>query len=186
MIVCAGMPRCGTTLMFGALAGLSLGGATPKDYQGDVTKTHSFRPHRFAEASKAIFMFGDPIASIISTKKNRMTPGHFRNCGAGDLDPATTDIFSQDVLNYEKMFDNWMRRQSFDLICVRYEALYENAHVVASFFDDRYLYLKPKQPRTTATQDVSRRELETIRATYGNLARKVEAAPDVTIYRAAR
>ena len=185
MIICAGIPRCGTTLMFGALAGLSIGGTTPKDYEGDVTKTHSFRPGRFTEVTKAIFMFGDPVAAIVSTKKRRMTPGHFRNCGAADLDPETTDIFSQDVLNYEKMFDAWMRRQPFDLICVRYETLHENAQVIASFFDDRYLYLKPKQPRRTTTDDVSEEDLATIRSTYEKLARKVERAADVTIYRAA-
>lgn len=185
MIVCAGMPRCGTTLMFGALAGLSIGSTTPKDYKGEVTKTHSFRPGRFTDVRKAVFMFGDPVASVISTRKNRMTTGHFRNCGAPGLDPKATDIFAHDSLNYEKMFDAWMRRQAFDLICVRYETLYENAHVVAAFFDDRYLYLKPKQPRRTTADDVSGDELATIRATYEKLARKVERAADVTIYRAA-
>lgn len=111
MIICAGIPRCGTTIMLGALAGIKIGGTTSKDYEGEVKKTLTFNPSRFMNARKAIFMFGDPVASVVSTYRNRMTPGHFRHCGTGDIDPAKADIFSADILNYERMFTSWMRRQ---------------------------------------------------------------------------
>jgi hypothetical protein len=174
-------------MMFGALAGIRIGGTTPKDYEGEIKKTHSFRPAQFRDADKAIFMFGDPVASVVSTYKNRMTPGHFKNCGAGDIDPAEADIFSEDVLNYEKMFTSWMRRQPFDLIAVRYESLYDNLKMISAFFDDRHLYVKPRSARRTNPEaDVTAEELARIRKTYSSLIERVERAPDIAVFRAAR
>jgi hypothetical protein len=185
VIVCAGLPRCGTTMMFGALAGIRIGGTTPKDYEGEIKKTHTFRPSRFTDARKAIFMFGDPVVSVVSTYKNRMTPGHFQNCGAGHINPEKADIFSEDILNYEKMFTSWMRRQPFDLIAVRYEALYDNLKLISAFFDDRHLYVKPRAPRRTNPEtDVSAEDLSRIKTTYASLVEKVARAPDIAIYRA--
>lgn len=182
-IICAGIPRCGTTMMYRALAGLPRGATTPKGGPSDIIKTHSYRPQRFAGAAKAIFLFGDPVAAVISTKTSRYTPAHFRNCGARNRDPETTDIFSEDALNYERMFDAWTRRTAVETICVRYETLYQNLRLISAFFADRPVYFPPPQQRTTnVEQHASPEEVKRIRQTYADLIRKVDRAPDVALF----
>ncbi|NQY97245.1 MAG: hypothetical protein HRT82_08785 [Henriciella sp.] len=169
--------------MFRALAGLKSGTKTPQDYKGPVRKTHSFDPRSFENAKRAIFLFGDPVAAVISTRKNRYGRRHFLNCGASDRDPETTDIFREDALNYEKMWHAWPQRQSFDLLCVRYEALYDHLNTIEEFFGRR-LYLPPPKPRTTSLiDDVSALDLDAIRTTYANLIAAIDRAPDLTIWR---
>jgi len=181
-IVVAGIPRSGTTMMFRALAGLPKGSTKPKEYDGAIFKTHSKTPSVLQNVDKAIFLFGDPVASVISTRLNRWGKGHFANCGEPELDPETADIFGSDILGYETMFDAWFKRQSFDLACVRYEAVYQNLLILNSFFG-QHLFLPPyRQRRTNIFDAVSELEQNTIRTSYHTLIDKVEKAPDVTIF----
>jgi len=183
-IICAGIPRSGTTMMFRALAGLKAGATTPQDYKGPIRKTHSFRPRSFKKCTKAIFLFGDPVASVVSTREKRYMSRHFENCGAGDRDPETTDIYREDALNYTKMFNAWTRRQPFDLLLARYETLYENLPVIEGFFG-RQLNVPPHRPRKTDPgETVSPDDLKAIRKTYEKLIKRIESAPDITIFSA--
>jgi len=182
-IVVAGIPRSGTTMMLRALAGLEPGTTTPPDIGPEFIKTHSFSPASFTDIGKAVFLFGDPVLSVLSTKRKRMTEGHFRNCGAGHLDPETTDIFSADVLNYEKMFDSWMQKQTFDLMCLRYETLWENLSVIDAFFG-RPVKIPDQRHRGTKEVRSDEDTLIKINNTYKGLIEKIRLAPDVSIYRA--
>lgn len=182
--ICAGIPRCGTTLMFRALAGLPPGSKTPVDYNGPIEKTHTFRPRRLEGVEKAIFMFGDPVAAVVSTRLRRYSASHFRHCGAKARDPDTTDIFREDALNYGRMFKAWTRAQGFDTICVRYETLYQNLPLVRDFFGFE-LFVPPFKPRKTCLEDaVSAEDLAAIQATYDGLITAVERSPDVMVFRA--
>jgi len=170
-------------MMFRAMVGLPPGGTTPKSDVGPFVKTHSFRPAGFSNVRRAVFIFGDPVAAVLSTRKHRYTEQHFRNCGANDLSPETTDIFVNDALNYEYMFDAWMGRQNFDLICVRYEELHDNIEAITAFFG-RHLYIPPRRPRRTRPE-LESADAQRIAATYARLIEKVNKAPDVAVYRAA-
>ena len=183
VIVCAGIPRSGTTMMFRALAGLPPGRQTPSGEFG-VQKTHTPDPSSLQHVDKAIFLFGNPIHSVISTRQRRYGQKHFENCGAGDRDPETTDIYHEDALNYERMFDEWTHNSRFDTLCVRYETLYENLEVIQAFFPGRHLYIPPKQARLTDIESsVTGEELEVIKATYAGLIEKIDGAPDISIRR---
>ncbi|WP_306150166.1 MULTISPECIES: hypothetical protein [unclassified Roseibium] len=179
-IVCAGVPRSGTTLMYRALAGLTAGSTTP-DIVTDVEKTHSFQPKNYSFAQKAIFLFSDPVLSVISTKLHRYDPKHFQNCGSGHLDPADTDIFTNDALNYEAMFDSWTNNNEVETICVRYETLYRNIPIIQSFFSPRTLFIPPYKKRSTSTADIDEIHLTQIKSTYSKLIEKTQLAPDVSI-----
>lgn len=180
-IICAGLPRSGSTMLYRALAGLPPGSTTPQPQTGPVRKTHSFRPHEFTGVRAAVFIFGDPVAAVISTRAHRWDKGHFRNCGARNRDPETTDIFREDALHYERMFTAWMRPQPFALACVRYETLHENAERLAAFLD-MPLDLPPRRQRRDSSSVLGPGDLEAIHETYARLIRCVARAPDIAFW----
>ncbi len=182
--VVAGIPRSGTTMVFRALAGLPRGATTPKDYEGPIVKTHTPKPQQLKRVDKAIFLFGDPVASVISTRQKRWTLKHFKNCGVNNVPIETADIYAKDFLGYEKMFDAWTRRQGFDTICVRYERIHDNLQILNSFFG-QHLYIPPYRDRNTdVTTSVDQETLAKIQKNYRSFIDKVKSAPDVMIYKA--
>lgn len=180
-IVCAGLPRSGSTMLYRALAGLPPGSTSPKPQTGPVRKTHSFRPQDFAGVRAAVFIFGDPVAAVISTRAHRWNKEHFRNCGAEHRDPETTDIFREDALHYERLFNAWMRPQNFALACVRYEALHKNVDHLASFLG-MPVNLPPWRSRRDSSSVLGSGDLEAIQKTYARFIRRVARAPDIAFW----
>ena len=180
-IIVAGMPRSGTTLVWRAIAQLSPGDTTPPDYQGPVKKTHNLAPNRLPPGYKAVFLFGDPIAAVISTRLKRYDRKHFDNCGAHDRDPETTDIYKEDALGYEAIFDSWYRPNGYPVMCVKFERLYSSLQYLDKFLGFR-VRLPLYRPRTTTYDVVTAAELNSIRKTYAPLIQKVAEAPDLAVF----
>ncbi len=180
-LVVAGIPRSGTTMMFRALAGLPPGTTTPALEMNGVLKTHSFEPETFAGAAWGIFLFGNPVLSVISTVQKRYNRNHFENCGAADLDPEEVDIFDADHLNYERMWDAWTARQSFPVVALRYESLHKSIRHVENLLGQD-IPLPSFKRREASARDVSPEDLQRIRQTYAGLRRKVNRAPDFSLY----
>jgi len=84
---------------------------------------------------------------VISTRLNRYGKTHFRNCGS-DKNPITTDIFMEDAINFEGMFDSWCRRNNYPVMCIKYETLYENRKIIESFIGKRIVLpsIKDRKP----------------------------------------
>jgi tetratricopeptide (TPR) repeat protein len=179
-VIVAGIPRSGTTMIFRALAGFYPGDTTPRNYSGSVKKTHGLAPKQLPKGYKVIFVFGNIINSVISTKKSRYDQVHFINCGCSQ-NPENTDIYLEDSLNYEAMFDSWNKNNGYPVICVRYETIYENLKPISRFLGIT-LSLPPQKKRTTKYSDCNEEELQKIKKTYKNLIDKVNNAPDVAIY----
>lgn len=182
-ILCAGIPRSGTTMLYRALCGLKPASTTPQPQTGPIRKTHSFEPARFTGIRAAVFVFGLPVPSVISTRLNRWGAAHFANCGAAHRDPDTTDIFREDALNYEAMFDAWMQRQPFDLVAVRYDRMHDHQAAIAEVLGTPFT-LPPRRKRRTRLDAVDPADLDAARQTYRRLTRKVRKAPDLSIWRA--
>lgn len=183
-IVCAGLPRSGSTLLYRALAGLPPGSTTPKPQTGLVRKTHTSRPELFNSVRVGVFIFGDPVDAVISTRMRRWDQQHFINCEAPEeCSPENSDIFREDILNYERMFDSWMQRQSFDLAAVRYETLYQHAPALSKFLGVTIDLPEWKQ-RTDYSNEVSLGDRAVISRTYERLARKIAAAPNLSFWNA--
>ncbi|MEO1027148.1 MAG: hypothetical protein AAFX07_16540, partial [Pseudomonadota bacterium] len=180
--ISASLPRCGAKLMQRAIESGPESSNPLPDLTATSCKTHSPSPQRFAGVRRAIFLFGDPVAAVLSTRANIYTSVQFSECEAGHLDPNATDILGNDAMNFERIFDRWMRRQTFDLICVRYETLWENIGIIDAFFG-RHLFLPPKRDRTTKIE-YSDPTTRRIQETYSNLIHKVAEAPDIAIHRA--
>lgn len=180
MIVVAGIPRCGTTYMARALAGMEPWSTFPRGGSNGIYKTH-LPPSRVpGEIDRAVFMFADVADSVISTRLRRWDRKHFRNCGHDDL-PATADIYEQDALGYEDIFDAWYRPQAFPLICARYEAVGIGVlEVIADFLGRRVEW--PEWNRRPHYHHPKRSEIE---AAYAGLVSKVRDAPDLKMFQPA-
>ena len=172
-VVIAGTPRCGTTYLFRSLAGLEQSEFTPKRYEGDLIKVHGPAPKDLPPEYRAIFMYGDVVRAVISTKKKRWTREHFRNCGCRKWFPK---IYERDDLNYELMFDTWTRDNGYPVLALRYETMHEHIDVISDFVGER-VRLLPWIARTTSYEEVAAEVLRTIRTTYESLIAKVAAMP---------
>lgn len=181
-IVCAGLPRSGSTLLYRAMAGLPPGDTTPKPQTGPVRKTHSPQPQLFESVRIGVFIFGDPIDAVISTRVCRWDEQHFRNCEASkEYNPNNSDVFRKDVLNYEKIFDAWMQRQNFDLAVVRYEKLYESAPALSAILGIE-ISLPEWRPRKDYSEITSAEDRAAAYRTYERLAEKISLSPDLAFW----
>lgn len=179
-VIVAGIPRCGTTLMFRALAGFSAGNTTPKNYYGKIKKTHGLAPSNLPRGYKAIFLFGDIVSSVISTKNSRYESNHFLNCGCLKK-VEEVDIYKEDILNYELMFDSWHQRHNYPVMCLRYEKIYHNINLIKAFLQTD-ISLPKKRKRTTKYADCSKKDLKQIKHTYQSLINKIKKVPNISIY----
>lgn len=179
-IVVAGIPRCGTTMVWRAIVGLPPGDEHPQHYRGSVLKMHGTAPTSLPPCAKGIFMFGDVTLAVISTRFNRWDQRHFANCGC-DRTLDEVDIFREDALNYEAMFDSWHQRNGYPVLCLRYETLRDHRDLLSSFvgFD---VPLPPWRKRSTTAQMASQADVLAIQQIYEGLIKKVETAPDAAIH----
>gem|GEM_PF-5172115 len=188
-VAVTGIPRSGTTWLFRSLAGLEPGSTVPKGRHYErlpFIKAHSLAPPdsfddpRAEELAahckrrgKCLFLFGDPVESVISTRLRRWTAGHAVNCGYFDpLDTAA--IYHEDCFNYERIFDSWMGREHpFPVLALRYETAGHHTKAIESFLGRKIRWNPWKARRRSNRRKVSRRELQAIESTYASLACKV-------------
>jgi hypothetical protein len=186
-IMIASIPRCGSTVMLRALAGLPQGSWYPNEpdcaFVRDLKqlsrtrflKTHSIEPDHLPENVRAIFLFGDPIAAIVSTRNKRFDAQHFANCGYTGENPP--DIYTRDDLGYEQIFDSWMTPHNYPVLAVRYETMFDHQEALSKFLGVP-VRLPRQQPRTTEIASDLKARLSDV---YGSLIEKVKNARDVQI-----
>lgn len=191
-----GVPRSGTTYMYRSLSGLPQGDTAKGNFTtSNIAKAHSACPpmylgdpfqdfvEKFMQTNgKIIFMFGDPVQSIISTILKRNEPNHFKNCGCFKS-PKEVDLTTYDHLNYEHMFVSWMESDYKNLVKVRYEALFNSKLLVQSAIEDfmgrevNWLPLKPRNVDKNIKL-VGKEAVERIQNTYSRLIELIKTASD--------
>ena len=174
MITVASIPRCGSTMLWRALNGLPPGDFTPRWLKNIGCGAHGIKKlHAYEEVDgKVVFLFGDIINSVISTKKNRFDCGHFKNCG---YEGNPKNIYETDFLGYEKIFDLWTKRP--DTALVRYEKLHDNMYALCRFLG-KEATLPPRRERRTGHNSATLSELDAIKRTYASLILKIESMSD--------
>jgi len=194
-LVIASIPRTGSTLIYEHLGGVN---SSDKIIHADrLIKTHGLAPPDtfndpqaqlvhdalISKQFRALFLFGDPIHSVISTYKNIMDTEHFKNCGADNaLEHIDTKaIFLKDILNYERMFDSWMQYHHYNVLAVRYETMQFYMEQISAFVGTDLTGIKFKERRTT-DRSVKIDDLETIRSTYKSLTLKTRAHGNLTYW----
>jgi len=186
-IIIAGIPRCGTTLMARAVAGLEAGKLWPSRQEpvNGVIKRHlKVSKLDLKNACGCIFLFGNVPKAVISTKRTRMDKKHFENCLC-EKDPEKTNIFEADYLNYEKIFDFWTKGQPFTVLALRYEKLWgykeEIEWFISTFSPHRDIKLPPKRERHSKLDHLSSNGLDVLCKAYSSLIIKTEKMADITL-----
>jgi hypothetical protein len=133
-----------------------------------------------ANKRPVIFVFGDPVAAVISTRMRRFDQVHARNCGCfRQLNEI--DIYKEDCFHYELMFDSWTQQEhDYPVLCVRYESLPQHYSAIEEFLGRRVQWNEWKR-RNTREFMVNDNQLKQIKITYWKLIAKVNEYPDLTI-----
>ena len=175
-ILVAGIPKSGTMLLWNSLD------------ESERAKTHLFpdaqcsiEGKKIDSSYRVVFLFGDPVLSVISTyrtcnQSEQWMLAHAKHCDC-NKEISEIDIINRDDFHYERMFDEWTTTDKFEVLCLRYETLYENIDILETFVG-RKLNLPPWKKRQTTYNDVSPEVLNKIKETYAALINKVNKFPD--------
>lgn len=194
-LVVAGIPRCGTTYLFRCLMGLPPGSGSPKGaHLASLPgiKCHSLAPpEEFRtdpwvadvnaclrhNGGRAIFVYGDPFAAVVSTMQKRFDHVHAANCGCG-TPLSEVDLLKADFFNYEKMFDSWMRQKHpYPVLAIRYETMMRHTREIELFVGHKVKWNEWRQ-RGTKVSDLPMDVYSCLVKVYDRLMSKIYAAPN--------
>lgn len=197
-VAVVGIPRGGTTFLFRSIAGLPPGHSTPKGAAYKALpwlKAHSLAPpacfnDQHAEdirlhceaGGKTIFVFGEPMPAVISTRLKRWDWMHAWNCGFNPdvFKQKAPDIYATDCFSYEWMFDTWMKDNGYPVLAVKYETMDKHFDAIAEFLFRPVIWNEwVPRDRTANLQRVSKAQRNIIARTYASLTKKWEEAPEV-------
>jgi hypothetical protein len=151
-LIIASVPRAGSTYLLRSILNLGQGNNTPpeifkrnKPFHYPVVKTHSKANDVLHNGYKAIFLYRNPMECVISTKFNRWDYNHFLNCGV-DRQPKECDIYKEDVLDYEGIFDSWMKNNGYPVMTLKYDTLYKHFDDINKFIGKEINFLPWRDP----------------------------------------
>lgn len=154
MIIVAGMPRCGTTLLARAIDGQDDG----QFWEGGehVVKTHA-RANEFYDSpiKKAIFVYGNICDSAYSSYKKRWTQGHIDNCqGPGTIH---SDPLKMDALGLYEMLKSWLYEppHHMDILYLHYPSYFKYRKQIGHFVGWPVILPIKKERNNAAPFDVS-------------------------------
>ena len=153
---------------------------------GCVYKTHLY-PTDYPKKCKVVFTFGDPLSIILSVYDKsvndpRWGSAHFANFDANFND--FNDLLKKDVLNLENMFDCFYKEQTCDIICLRYETLWENVDIISNFLGWSFeLPEKRERKADLLKKSLSQKQIDDFNNGYKSLIEKINSAEDAKIWR---
>jgi len=157
----------------------------PEDFKnGTVYKTHLY-PTKFPSNCRVIFTFGDPLDIVLSVLRKSRDPrwalAHFANLGADWND--FPKIMQQDVLNLENMFDAFYKKQEFDIMCARYETLWDHESEMSDFLEfDFKMPEKIERVSNKQRKLLSGDAIMTFEKGYSSLIKKINDAENLKIW----
>ena len=189
----ASLGRCGTTLLYYAISAkvrnkrMHVSALDEASFDNTLIGTHGY-PLKTAPAqpTKAIFLFGDIVDTVLSTTASINSWGrrHYAHTQTSQAFRPNEDLYTADLLELERLFDAWYRPQVVDLLTLRYETLYDpdSLERLEEFLGVR-VRLPPYRKRTTDA--ASHPAAAEIRRVYQDLDAKIKAAADARIWPAA-
>lgn len=188
-VLIASVPRCGSTMLIRAIAELPQGSkfphldpfcmftTTPSAVpRKPFLKTHALAPSKLPSDILTIFLFGDPVAAVLSTIERNYSWDAFHKLGYSEPEPP--DLLRADELGYEAIFDSWMQDKGYPVLAVHHDSLWEN-HPWMEAFIGKNFELPQRRARRTR-QDGEQARL--VRETYSRLIHKVDAAPRLKVF----
>ncbi|MEO2072875.1 MAG: hypothetical protein ABGW99_16205 [Zunongwangia sp.] len=190
-IIIAGLGRCGTTLLHNSFKMnhyyiahddfLMFSKNSPEFKLNHLYKTHDYPPQFLPENVKLIFMYGNPMNTVISSHRriNEWGKAHHEHLGSDNFVPNDT-IFYNDTLKLNELFDAWNRPQGFEFLSIRYETLYTSGTIktISDFVGFDFKLLPEKKRQTNWKVHPLKEELLKV---YGDLNEKIFNAPDYLI-----
>jgi len=186
-LIIASVPRAGSTYLLRSILNMGPGGNTPpeifkrsKPFHYPVVKTHSKAEDVLHDGYKSIFLYRHPMECVISTRTNRWDYNHFLNCGV-DKKPEECDIYKEDVLHYEDLFDSWMKNNGYQVLALKYDTLNEHFEDINNFLGKKIDFLPWKDPinhrNLLSVDDYNR--LYTV---YEGFIKKYESHPEIEYF----
>lgn len=181
-IIIAGLGRCGTTLVHDSFR-FNHHYIPHKDIfmfsdgidfkPNIIYKIHDYPPAFLPDNVKVIFMFGNPMNTVISSHRriNEWGVLHHKHLGS-DVFKTNDDILNNDTLKLNTLFDAWDQDQNFDFLAVRYETLYskETVKAISDYIGFKFR-LFPEKKRKTNWEKHDMREV--LKKVYGELNKKI-------------
>jgi len=185
-LIVPSLGRCGSTLLFKALLAYFKNGffiqnmEDVKFKKSYVYKTHCYAPDKVGKNIKAVFLFGNPFNTVLSAHDRRVNiKAHYKHF---ETDYSQRSNYEdKDTLNLEKHFDSWVKKQTFPLLIVRYETLYDNIEIISNFLNIN-LQLPCYRTRKVNWEVLNKNKKQKIMNTYGNLYKKINNCPDIKIW----
>tara|TARA_Y100000034_G_C6772921_1_gene344910 strand:+ start:69 stop:863 length:795 start_codon:yes stop_codon:yes gene_type:complete len=145
------------------------------------------------ESDKIIYLYSHPLNIVLSFCEkiniNYEDWAHgnphyveFLEC---DTDEDFNDNYLfKDVLNLERHLDKWWRQNDFDILCVKYEKLYECQDIIEKFIgnstEENHLNLPPYRSRKTDWEKHPNKGQ--LLQTYASVIEKFEQKPDYEFF----
>ena len=145
------------------------------------------------ESDKIIYLYSHPLNIVLSfcekinsdyTTWMQGLPHYveFLEC---DTDEDFNDNYLfKDVLNLERHLDKWWRQNDFDILCVKYEKLYECQDIIEKFIgnsvEENHLNLHPYRSRKTDWEKHPNKGQ--LLQTYASVIEKFEQRPDYELF----
>lgn len=191
-IIVGGLGRCGTNLICDSLRNLGISAYSgfldrfdqQKEYiSGFYYKTHDYPPDYLPANVKLIYMFGNPMNTVISTHKKINKWGYLHHYHLNsNMYTFNDELFYRDTLLLYKHFNSWYKNQSFEFISIKYESLYdtETIEVLNSFLGFE-LNLIPFAERESDYK--THPQKENLINTYSALNEKIKNSDNVKVWK---
>lgn len=158
---------------------------------GELYKTHDYPPPAALPHMKIVYMFGNPMNIVVSA----MDKFHYGESMVGKLYYSPWEafykfhnadytehhkIYDKDTLHLEENFDRWYKPQPFPFVAIKYEEfVHADKQPLYDFLGFSFAML-PYKKRQSDWQ--TRPQASRLKATYGKLADKIDAAPAIKIF----
>lgn len=186
-LIIASVPRAGSTYLLRSILNMGQGNNTPpeifkrtKPFHYPVVKTHSKAKDVLHNGYKAIFLYRSPVECVISTRLNRWDKNHFLNCGV-DRNPEECNIYKEDLLHYENIFDSWMKNNGYPVLAMNYDHLNLYFNQISAFVGKQIDFLPWKESKSNR-EKITKSDLELIENTYSRFIGKVNNIGEITYY----
>ena len=142
---------------------------------------------------KIIYLYAHPLNILLSFhKKIELTPDswssgkyHYIELLCETNEEFMDHYLYKDVLNLERHIDGWWHQRDFDILCIKYEHIYEHLDDIAAFVKGKGHHeinfrLPLKRERSTDWRTHPQKEL--LLKTYASVIEKYEQRPEYELF----
>jgi hypothetical protein len=146
-----------------------------------VFKTHCpFPQNKHKHDTKVLFMFGDIFNSVVSYNRKDVWG---KSAAKHLFIDYGTNYLDEDLFKFQRHFENWTKKQTYPVMFVRYENLYDNLNQVLNFcgVEQHIKSFPPYKQRTTDWKNLDKETITKLETVYGELKTYVDSLPDIFI-----